>query len=224
MVAPKDNRKQPGSETPGPWTALLTPETAVIAMVDHQATHAFRLQSSDAAVIIENAIALVKIATVFSVPLVLSTLLESDRGEPIAELGDALGRASPLIRATGRRNAWEDPSFRNAILCADRRKLVLAGLFTEEAITLTTIAALEAGFEVYVALDACGGTSADAHHVAIRRLEQAGAIPVTTRQVAGEFLDVKSTSKTRAAVHAIGKIHFSTALPKTMTRKSGASA
>ena len=216
MVSSTDNPKQSGGKTKaGPWTALLTPETAVIAMIDHQASHAVRLRSSDAAVVVGNAVALVKIATVFGVPLVLSTLPESDHAEPIAEVSHALGVESPIVRTTDRRNAREDPLFRSAVLSADRRKLVLAGLFTEEAITLTTIAALEAGFEVYVVLDACGGTSADAHRVAIRRLEQAGAIPVTTRQLAGEFLDAQNTAEARAAIRAIEKIHFPTAPSRT---------
>lgn len=210
MVAPGDNPKQSGDKTGEPWTALLAPQTAVVAVIDHQASNAARLRSSEPAFIIEKTVALIKIATAFDVPLLLSTLQESDHGEPITEVSDAAGVASPIIRATSRRNAWEDRSFRDAVLSADRRKLVLAGLFTEEAVTLTTIAALEAGFEVYVALDACGGKSIDAHRVAIRRLEQAGAIPVTTRQIAGEFLDVQNTIETRAAVRAIEETHFST--------------
>lgn len=210
MAAPSDDPKQPRAEKTGAWTTLLTPAAAVIAVIDLQASPAVRLRSSDSAIVVENAVALIKIATVFGIPLVLSTLLASDHGEPIADVSDALGIESPIVRTTDRRNAWEDPLFRNAVLSTDRRKLVLAGLFTEGSITLTTIAALEAGFEVYVVLDACGGTSADAHHVAIRRLEQAGAIPVTARQIAGEFLDVQNTIETRAAVRAIEDTHFST--------------
>src|SRR3546814_20249012 len=95
-------------------------------MIDHQASHAVRLGSSDAAVVADNAVALIKIATVFSVPLVLSTLPESDHGKPIAELSDAASAASPIIRATGRRNAWEYPLFRRAVLSSGRRQLVLA--------------------------------------------------------------------------------------------------
>ncbi|WP_170984450.1 isochorismatase family protein [Rhodoligotrophos defluvii] len=215
MVAPSDEPKRPRAETTGKWTTLLTPDTAVIAVIDFQSSQAVRLQSSEAPLLVENAAALVKIAAVFGVPLILSTSRESDDGELIGEVSDAAAQASLTVRATGRRNAWEDPSFRNAILCADRRKLVLAGLFTEEAITLTTIAALEAGFEAYVVLDACGATSADAHHVAIRRLEQAGAIPVTTRQVAREFLDVRNTPEARAAVRAIEEAHFSIGPPES---------
>ena len=215
MIAPGDNPKQSGDKTSGPWTALLASQTTIIAMIDLQQSHVVRIRSSDPAVVAGNAVALVKIATVFGIPLVLSTLLESDHGRPIAEVNDALGMELTVVRATGRRNAWEDPLFRSAVLSADKRKLVLAGLFTEEAVTLTTIATLEAGFEVYVVLDACGGTSADAHRVAIRRLEQAGAIPVTTRQLAGEFLDAQNTAEARAAIRAIEKIHFPTAPSRT---------
>lgn len=215
MVAPREDPKQPRAEKTGAWTTLLTPAAAVIAVIDLQASHAVRLRSSDSAIVVKNAVALIKIATVFGIPLVLSTLLKSDHGEPIADVSDALGIESPIVRTTDRRNAWEDPLFRSAVLSTDRRKLVLAGLFTEESITLTTIAALEAGFEVYVVLDACGGTSADAHHVAIRRLEQAGAIPVTARQIAGEFLDAQNTPEARAAVRAIEEAHFSIGPPES---------
>ena len=215
MAPQSENPKQPGSKTGEPWTALLAPQMAIVAVIDHQPSHAARLRSSDPADIVENTVAVIKIAAAFDVPLLLSTLRESDHGELSVEIADVADVTSLVVRATGRRNAWEDPLFRSAVLSADRRKLVLAGLFTEEAITLTTIAALEAGFEVYVVLDACGGTSADAHRVAIRRLEQAGAIPVTTRQIAGEFLDAQNTGETRAAVRAIEEAHFSIGPPES---------
>jgi nicotinamidase-related amidase len=46
---------------------------------------------------------------------------------------------------------------------------------------------MKAGFEVYAVEDASGGTSLTAHNAAMRRIEQAGAAPMTTIQVLLEY-------------------------------------
>jgi nicotinamidase-related amidase len=46
---------------------------------------------------------------------------------------------------------------------------------------------LREGFEVYPVVDAVGGTSLEAHQAALRRIEQAGAHPVTTIALACEL-------------------------------------
>ena len=48
--------------------------------------------------------------------------------------------------------------------------------------------ALRAGYDVYVVVeDAIGGVSPTAHHAAMRRMEQAGARPITVIGLAGEL-------------------------------------
>ena len=47
--------------------------------------------------------------------------------------------------------------------------------------------ALRAGYDVYVVEDAIGGVSPTAHHAAMRRMEQAGARPITVIGLAGEL-------------------------------------
>jgi len=46
---------------------------------------------------------------------------------------------------------------------------------------------MKAGFEVYGVEDASGGTTLTAHNAAMRRIEQAGAVPVTALQVLLEY-------------------------------------
>jgi nicotinamidase-related amidase len=45
---------------------------------------------------------------------------------------------------------------------------------------MPVLSALDAGHEVYVVTDACGGASCEAHDMAVERMVQAGARPVTT--------------------------------------------
>ena len=62
------------------------------------------------------------------------------------------------------------------------KKLVITGLWTERCMTNTALSALHAGYEVYIITDAAGGGSKETHDMAVARMAQAGAIPLTTAQ------------------------------------------
>jgi nicotinamidase-related amidase len=44
---------------------------------------------------------------------------------------------------------------------------------------MPAIQALGEGYDVFIVTDASGGVSAEAHDMAVRRLVQAGAVPIT---------------------------------------------
>jgi nicotinamidase-related amidase len=52
---------------------------------------------------------------------------------------------------------------------------VIAGQWTEVCVAMPVLSALDAGYEVYVVTDACGGASREAHDMAVERMVQAGA-------------------------------------------------
>jgi len=80
-------------------------------------------------------------------------------------------------------NAWDDQNFVAAIKATGRKKIVLAGLWTETCIALPTIQAIHDGYEIYVVEDCCGDVSQLAHDNAMKRVIQAGAKPVTSLSV-----------------------------------------
>ena len=84
-------------------------------------------------------------------------------------------------------NAWEDQEFYDAVQATGRKKILMAALWTEACLTLPTINALKEGFEVYPVVDCVRGTSLIAHDAALRRVEQAGAVPVSLAQLLCEF-------------------------------------
>ena len=67
-------------------------------------------------------------------------------------------------------NAWEQPEFRAAVESLGRRKLIIAGLWTEVCLVFTALDLLKEGYEVYAVSDASGGTSVDAHQRAMERV------------------------------------------------------
>jgi len=68
-----------------------------------------------------------------------------------------------------------------------RKKLVMAGLWTEMCVAMPGIHATGEGYDVYVVTDASGGVSPEAHDMAIRRLVAAGVQPITWLALAGEL-------------------------------------
>jgi nicotinamidase-related amidase len=84
-------------------------------------------------------------------------------------------------------NSWEDDDFRAAVERSGRKKLILAGLWTEVCVTFPALDALRAGYEVYVVVDAIGGVSKVAHESALQRMWQAGATPITVLGLACEL-------------------------------------
>jgi nicotinamidase-related amidase len=55
----------------------------------------------------------------------------------------------------------------------------MAGLWTEVCVAMPAIQALGEGYEVYVVADACGGINPESHQLAMQRMIQAGAVPIT---------------------------------------------
>lgn len=166
---------------------LLTPENSVIAFIDYQPEQFSGVLSKPYDELIMNVVALGKIARDFELPTVLSTVgveLGVNK-ETIDELRSLLSDTKEIDRTT--LNSWEDTEFRDAIQATGRKKIIMAGLWTEVCVAFPTLDAIDEGYEVYPVIDAIGGVSVEAHDSAVRRMIQAGARPITTLQLACEL-------------------------------------
>jgi nicotinamidase-related amidase len=186
---------------------LLTPDNCVVALIDLQPQMLFGVSSSDRQGIINNNVALSKAARVFDVPVVLSTVeTESFSGRMWPQIEAVFPGQKPIERSS--MNSWDDANFVAAIEKTGRKKIVLAGLWTETCVALPTIQALHDGFEIYVVEDCCGDVSALAHDNAMRRVVQAGAVPVTSLSVMLELQRDWAQKDTYDAVMDIVKSHY----------------
>jgi nicotinamidase-related amidase len=166
--------------------ALLTPDNAVIAFIDYQPEQYAGVHSKNHDELLANVTLLGKVATAFKLPVVLSTVyVKHGMGNTNPELRAALPDVPEIDRTT--MNSWEDPEFRAAIETTGRRKLILAGLWTEVCVAFPALDARREGFEVYVVVDAIGGVSPVAHMAALERMYQAGVVPVTVLGLACEL-------------------------------------
>lgn len=165
---------------------LLTPRNAVLALIDYQPEQYAGVGSMDRKELVANVTLLGQAATAFELPVVLSTVyVKHGMTGTNPELREALPGVPEIDRTT--MNSWEDPEFRAAVEATGRRKLILAGLWTEVCVAFPALDALRAGYEVYVVADAIGGVSHVAHEAAMQRMLQAGARPITVLGLACEL-------------------------------------
>ncbi|ARF74333.1 hydrolase [Kitasatospora albolonga] len=165
--------------------ALLTPEESVLVLIDHQPFQFANLNSHEPTMVVNNVVGLAKAAKAFGVPTVLTTVLEERGGFLIQGLQDVFPEQKPIDRTFI--NTWQDRRVVDAVKATGRKKLILAGLWTEICLAMPAIQAAGEGFEVYAVTDASGGVSAEAHDMAVRRMVQAGVVPITWMAVLGEW-------------------------------------
>jgi nicotinamidase-related amidase len=186
---------------------LLTPQNCVVTMIDLQPQMLFGVSNFDRQSIINNNVALAKAARVFGLPVVLSSVeTKGFSGNTWPQLLAALGNPTPIERTT--MNSWDDKSFVAAVQKTGRKKMVLAGLWTETCVALPTVQAIHDGYEVFVVEDCCGDVSQLSHDNAMKRIVQAGARPVTALSVMLEWQRDWAHKGTYDAVMDIVKTHF----------------
>ena len=166
---------------------LLTAENAALILIDYQPGLVDGTNSIRREALVNNVVALAKAAKMFDVPVILSTIaVEAGYQEPTTpELLEVVPGVAPIDRTAV--NASEQPEFRTAVEATGRRKLIIAGLWTEVCLVFPALDMLKEGYEVYAVRDASGGTSVDAHQRGMERVVQAGAAPVTWEAVMAEL-------------------------------------
>ncbi|MEO0480467.1 MAG: hydrolase [Planctomycetota bacterium] len=165
---------------------LLTPQNSTLVLIDHQPQMAFGVQSIDRQQLKNNVVALAKSAAAFEVPTVLTAVASKTFSGPIwPEILEVFPDQVPVERTS--MNSWDNEEFRQQVRDSGRKKILIAALWSEVCLTMPTLEMLAEGYEIYIVEDASGGTSTAAHDMAIERLTQAGAIPVTWQQVLLEW-------------------------------------
>ncbi|MEI6948968.1 hydrolase [Paraflavisolibacter sp. H34] len=154
---------------------LLTPENAVLIIIDYQPVQVNSIASMDRQLMVNNIVGVAKMAKLYGLPIVLSTVNVTTglNVETIPQLRKELAGVASYDRTTI--NAWEDKEFLEAVKATERKKLIMTALWTEACLSFPTLDALKEGYEVYPVVDAVGGTSLAAHDAALRRMERAGA-------------------------------------------------
>src|SRR5258706_972191 len=156
---------------------LLTPDNCALILIDHQPFQFGTLGSANSQTVLNNVIGLAKTAKVFKVPTLLTSVVEDRGGYIVKGLTDLFPEQTPINRTAI--NAWQDERVGDWVKQTGRKKIVIAGLWTEVCVAMPALQATGEGFEVYVVTDASAGVSVEAHEMAIQRMIMGGVVPIT---------------------------------------------
>ncbi|MEM6687489.1 MAG: hydrolase [Bacteroidota bacterium] len=183
-------------------------------MIDHESQMAFAVESQPIEELRNNTGLLSASATLYKVPTIITTVAERSFSGPVfPEIKAYFPNEKEYIDRTTM-NSWEDKRVVKAVGDIGKKKLVIAGLWTEVCTLSAALSALEDGYDVYVVTDASGGTSQEAHDMAIMRMVQAGVKPITSLQYLLEihrdwarsdtYMDVVKISKKYGGAYGLG--------------------
>jgi nicotinamidase-related amidase len=180
--------KSPPTWAPGGKRERWTPENCAFAFIDHQTGLMNLVHNATPTEFKNMVVGLAKVAKLHGVPSVLTTSAETGPNGPmLPEIVQLLPNA-PKIARPGQINAWENAEFVEAIKKTGRKKIVMSGITTDVCVTFATLSALDAGYEVYVVVDASGCSNQEVQSAATTRMASAGAIIGTWFGIACELL------------------------------------
>ncbi|HEX4045815.1 MAG TPA: isochorismate family cysteine hydrolase YcaC [Gammaproteobacteria bacterium] len=165
----------------------LSPDNAALLMVDHQTGLMQLVKDYSPDEFKNNVLALADIAKLYNLPTILTTSFEQGPNGPILPELKATHPNAPFIARPGQINAWDNEDFVKAVEATGRKKLIIAGIVTDVCVAFPTLAALDAGYDVYVCVDASGTTSQSVRDAALMRLVHAGAIVTNWFAIASEL-------------------------------------
>ena len=187
-------------------TDMITPDNAALVLIDFQPAMFQGIESHDRLSVMNNVQTLAKGAKLFNLPTVISTVAKDSFSGPFMPEVTDLFPDHEIIDRTSI-NSWLDENFRKAVEATGRKKIVLAGLWTEACVMFPTLDLLAEGYEVYIPADACGDVTPEAHERAMDRLVQAGAVPMNALQFVFELQQDWARGETYDGVMDILKAH-----------------
>ncbi|SEV90164.1 isochorismatase family protein [Luteibacter sp. 329MFSha] len=166
-----------------------TPDNAAMVLIDHQVGTMSWTHSHDINLVKANTAKLAKIAAGAGLPVVLTSSMEDHaQGPLILELKEILPEAfEKRIKRPGIVNAMHHEAFNHAVKALGRKKLVVAGITTEICVLFPVLQMLDEGYEVQVAADASASNTRCGDDIALRRMQQAGAVITTHDQLISEL-------------------------------------
>src|SRR5687768_11495465 len=124
---------------------LLNPDNHCLLLIDHQYLQLLTIRSHDAAALVNYTVAVCEASIVFDIPLLLTTAF-AERQELIREIAEKFPGQVPIDRST--LNAFEDDRVTDWVQKTGKKKLVIAGLWTEVCLQMPVLTALANGYEV----------------------------------------------------------------------------
>jgi len=161
----------------------LLAETSVVVVIDIQDKLLAKMPG--AAALVRNAGFVLDVAAKLGVPVLATEQYPKGLGPTTPEVAR---RLAPALPAKTTFSCCGAGTFLEELEMLRRPNVVLVGMETHVCVAQTALDLLHAGLNVFLPADAISARNAIDHDTALRRLEQAGAVPTTTEATAFEWL------------------------------------
>lgn len=165
--------------------SLLRPEDSIVILIDHQPYQLANLNSHDPQMVVNNTTALAKTARAFGVPTILTSVVAARGGVIFPQVTKVFPDQEVIDRTYI--NTWQDKKVVELVKASRRKQLIIAGLWTEICVAMPALQAAGEGWDTTVITDASGGTSVEAHQLAVQRMIAGGVNMMTWLALAAEW-------------------------------------
>jgi nicotinamidase-related amidase len=141
---------------------------------------------AEAARVVANSAVLARAAARLGVPVLLSEQYPKGLGRTVPELA-ALVPQGPAVEKS-EFSCAAAPGYRERLAATGRDQLVVAGIEAHVCVLQTALQFREIGYPVFVVADAVSSRKPESVALALARMRDAGAVPVTTEMVLFEWL------------------------------------
>lgn len=171
----------------------LRAETSALVVIDVQDKLLAKVPTGPA--LVANAAFLLDVSALLGVPVLATEQYPKGLGPTTPEIARRLPPDRPAKTAFSCCGAG---TFLEELEMLRRPNVVLVGMETHVCVAQTALDLLAAGLHVFLAVDALAARGQLDHDTAVRRLEQAGAVPTTVEAVAFEWTGDAAHAKFKA--------------------------
>ena len=176
-------------------------DRAVLVVIDLQ-ERMIRAMREDSSVVAESA-KLIKGFEAIGCPVLITQQYTKGLGESVAEIRDASLNFSHIEKSSF--SAMAEPSFVSALEKTGKKTVVLCGVEAHVCVLQSALDMQEAGYEVFVAVNAVSSRKVVDEKCAVERLVSSGIMPTTVESVLFELLDNDSKSETFKTISRLVK-------------------
>lgn len=172
---------------------LLTADQSLLLLIDLQKKLAPAIHNN--AEVEQHCRWLVEVARELAVPILATEQYPQGLGVTLQSLLSLLKSEEILEKIHF--SAYREPHLQAALADSGRRQIVLCGTEAHVCVLQTALDLISAGYQVFVVAEACGSRRDSDKQLALRRLQQAGAVIVSREMVAFEWLQQAGTAQFR---------------------------
>ena len=156
--------------------SLANADDSVLVVIDPQEKLVKMIHNREE--VVANIARLIKFASIFSIPVVLTEHYPQGLGYSVDEVKEVLPAYQPVIKRIF--SCFGVPEFAEALAATGRKRLLVVGIETHICVSQTVHDALQRGYHVQVVADGTGTRKREDHETALARLRHEGAVVTTS--------------------------------------------